>query len=41
MSTLRIKSYIKHIGTGEERVEQFIARCANSQEFQIKVKNFC
>lgn len=31
-SSLRIKNYIKQIGTEEERVEQFIARCANSQD---------
>jgi hypothetical protein len=31
MSALRIKNYIKQIGGDEERVEQFIARCANSQ----------
>ena len=34
MSALRIKNYIKHIGADEERVEQFIARCANSQDPQ-------
>ncbi|MGB6591618.1 MAG: hypothetical protein WBE68_08960 [Candidatus Nitrosopolaris sp.] len=34
MSALRIKNYIKQIGADEELVEQFIARCANSQEPQ-------
>ena len=34
MSALRIKNYIKQIGGDEERVEQFIARCANSQDPQ-------
>ena len=34
MSALRIKNYIKQIGTEEERVEQFIAKCANSQDPQ-------
>ena len=33
-SVLRIRSYIKRIGTEEERVEQFIAICANSQDPQ-------
>jgi transposase-like protein len=31
---LRIKNYIKQIDPDEERVEQFIARCANSQDPQ-------
>ena len=34
MSALRIKNYIKQLGGNEERVEQFIARCANSQDPQ-------
>jgi hypothetical protein len=34
MSALRIKNYIKQIDADEERVEQFIARCANSQDPQ-------
>lgn len=34
MSALRIKNYIKQIDADEERVEQFIARCANSQDSQ-------
>ena len=34
VSALRIKNYIKHIGTDEERVEQFIASCAASQDPQ-------
>jgi len=33
-SVLRIRNYIKELGTEEERVEQFIARCANSKEPQ-------
>ena len=37
VSALRIENYIKHIGADEERVEQFIARCAASQDpFAIK-----
>jgi hypothetical protein len=35
MSVLRIKNYIKQIGADEEQVEQFIARCANSQDMLI------
>jgi hypothetical protein len=34
MSALRIKNYIKQIGGDEERAEQFIARCANSEDLQ-------
>jgi chromosome segregation ATPase len=34
MSALRIKNYIKQISVDEERVEQFITRCANSQDSQ-------
>ncbi|MGB6590753.1 MAG: hypothetical protein WA323_07115 [Candidatus Nitrosopolaris sp.] len=35
MSALRIKNYIKQLGAvDEEQVEQFIARCANSQDPQ-------
>jgi hypothetical protein len=34
VSALRIKNYIKHIDADEERIEQFIARCANSQDPQ-------
>ena len=35
MSILRLKNYIKQLGAvDEERVEQFIARCANSQDPQ-------
>ena len=34
MSALRIKNYIKQIDADEERIEQFIARCANSQNPQ-------
>jgi hypothetical protein len=34
MSALRVKNYIKQIDPDEERVEQFIARCANSQDPQ-------
>jgi hypothetical protein len=34
MSALRIKNYIKQISVDEERVEQFIARCATSQDPQ-------
>jgi hypothetical protein len=33
-SALRIKNYIKQIGSDEERVEQFISRCASSQDPQ-------
>jgi len=33
-SALRIRNYIKQLGTTEARVEQFIARCANSQDPQ-------
>jgi hypothetical protein len=33
-SALRIRNYIKRIGIEEERVEQFIAICANSQDPQ-------
>ena len=35
MSDLRIKNYIKQIDADEERIEQFIARCANSQDPQM------
>jgi hypothetical protein len=38
MSALRIKYYIKQIDVDEERVEQFIARCANSQDPQKLVE---
>ena len=31
-SALRIKNYVKELGTEEERVEQFIAGCANSHD---------
>ena len=34
MSTLRLKNYIKQIGADEGRMEQFIARCANSEDPQ-------
>lgn len=34
MSALRIKNYIRQISTDEERVEQFIAKCAASQDPQ-------
>jgi hypothetical protein len=34
LSALRIKNYIKQIDPDEEGVEQFIARCANSQDPQ-------
>ncbi|MFZ0510647.1 MAG: hypothetical protein WAM14_03495, partial [Candidatus Nitrosopolaris sp.] len=34
VSALRIKNYIKQLGVDEERVEQFIIRCANSQDQQ-------
>ena len=34
MSALRIKNYIKEIGADEGRVEQFITRCAASQDPQ-------
>jgi hypothetical protein len=34
MSALRIRNYIKDLGTDEEQVEQFIARCMNSQDPQ-------
>jgi hypothetical protein len=34
MSTLRLKNYIKQIGAEEERVEQFIAKCAAAQDPQ-------
>ena len=34
MSALRIKNYIKQIGGDEERMEQFVARCTNSQDPQ-------
>ena len=35
MSSLRIKNYIKQLGAVEEgQVEQFFARCANSQDPQ-------
>jgi hypothetical protein len=34
VSVLRIKNYIKQIGTGEEQVEQFIVRCTISQDPQ-------
>ena len=34
MSALRIKNCIKYIGADEQRVEQFIARCAASQDRQ-------
>ena len=34
MSALRIKNYIKQIGADEGRMEQFIARCANSEDPQ-------
>jgi hypothetical protein len=40
ISALRIKNHIKHIGADEERVEQFIARCANSQDPQKLVDVF-
>ena len=33
-SALRIRNYIKELGIEEERTEQFIARCANSQDPQ-------
>src|SRR5215472_16312266 len=33
-SALRIRNYIKELGTDEERVERFIAICANSQDPQ-------
>ncbi|MFZ0510245.1 MAG: hypothetical protein WAM14_01450 [Candidatus Nitrosopolaris sp.] len=35
MSALRIKNHIKQIDADEERIEQFIARCANSQDPQM------
>ena len=39
MYSLRIKNYIKQLGAiDEERVEQFIARCAASQDPQKHVK---
>jgi hypothetical protein len=34
MSALRIRNYIEQMGTDEERVEQFITICANSQDPQ-------
>jgi hypothetical protein len=34
MSAVRIKNYIKQTGTDEERVEQFIAQCAATQDPQ-------
>ena len=34
MSALRIKNYIKHIGADEERVEQFVVKCAAAQDPQ-------
>ena len=34
MVALRIRNYIKELGIEEERVEQFITRCANSQDPQ-------
>jgi hypothetical protein len=34
MYALRIKNYIKYLGTDEERVEQFIARCGATQDPQ-------
>jgi hypothetical protein len=34
VASIRIKNYIKQIDPDEERVEQFIARCANSQDPQ-------
>jgi histidyl-tRNA synthetase len=33
-SALRIRNYIKELGIEEERAEQFIGRCANSQDPQ-------
>ena len=33
-SALRIRNYIKELGIDEERMEQFIARCVNSQDPQ-------
>ena len=38
VSALRIENYIKHIGADEERVEQFIARCAAAQDPQKLVE---
>ncbi len=35
VSAIRIKNYIKQIGADEGRVEQFIARCTNSQDTQL------
>jgi hypothetical protein len=35
--TLRIKNYIRELGTDEERVEQFITRCAASQDPKMLV----
>jgi hypothetical protein len=37
VSALRIRNYIKEIGTDESRVEQFIARCASSQDPKMLV----
>ena len=34
MSALRIKNYIKHVGADEERVEQFVVKCAAAQDPQ-------
>ena len=34
VSALRIRNYTKELGIDEERVEQFIARCANSHDPQ-------
>ena len=34
ISALRIKNYIKQLGTDEEQLEQFIASCATSQDPQ-------
>jgi hypothetical protein len=35
-SVIRIRNYIKELGTEETRVEQFIAKCASSQDPQKK-----
>jgi len=37
VSALRIRNYIKEIGTDESRVEQFIAKCASSQDPKMLV----
>jgi hypothetical protein len=34
MSVLRLKNYIKQLGVDKERAEQFITRCAASQNPQ-------